>query len=101
MAKISLESRTDTVNYRSKLNPKINRTVEIFHPADFLATLVQHIPDKGVQRVRDYGLYSNKQRGCARKGTGRSKSAAQDATPWPKFMTFYSARRLLLKNLYR
>ena len=46
--KITLESPTDTVIYRSKLNPKINRNFEIFDPVDFLATLSQHIPDKGV-----------------------------------------------------
>ena len=34
--------------------------------------------------VRYYGLYSNKQRGCARKGTGRSKSGGKDTAPWPK-----------------
>ena len=83
VAKISLESPTDTVNYRSKLNPKINRNFEIFDPVDFLATLSQHIPDKGVQMVRYYGLYSNWQRGCARKGTGRSKAGAKLPHPGP------------------
>jgi len=82
--KITLESPTDTVIYRSKLNPKINRNFEVFDPVDFLATLSQHIPDKGVQMVRYYGLYSNKMRGCTRKGTGRSKMGAKDAVPWPK-----------------
>ena len=70
MAKIALESPTDIVIYRSTLNPKINRNFEIFDPVDFLATLSQHIPDKGVQMVRYYGLYSNKQRGCARTRHG-------------------------------
>lgn len=72
--KITLESPTDTVIYRSKLNPKINRNFEIFDPVDFLAVLSQHIPDKGVQMIRYYGLYSNKMRGCARKGTGHGRS---------------------------
>ena len=72
--KITLESPNNTIIYRSKLNPKINRNFEVFDPVDFLAVLSQHIPDKGVQMIRYYGLYSNKIRGCARKGTGHSGS---------------------------
>jgi hypothetical protein len=45
------------------LNPKINRNFEIFTGPDFLATITQHIPDKGAQMVRYYGWYSNKMRG--------------------------------------
>ena len=70
--KMTLESPTDTIIYRSRLNPKINRNFEVFDPVDFLAVLSQHIPDKGAQMIRYYGLYSNKMRGCARKGTGAS-----------------------------
>jgi len=61
--KMTLESPTDTVIYRSKLNPKINRNFEVFTPTDFLAAITQHIPDKGAQMVRYYGWYSNKMRG--------------------------------------
>ena len=78
--KITLESPTDTIIYRSKLNPKINRNFEVFDPVDFLAIVSQHIPDKGAQMVRYYGLYSNKMRGCARKANPGSTLA-----PWPKF----------------
>ncbi len=77
--KITLESPTDTIIYRSKLNPKINRNFEVFDPVDFLAVLSQHIPDKNFQMVRYYGLYSNKMRGCARKASGAGGGA-----PWPK-----------------
>jgi len=76
--KITLESPQDTVIYRSKLNPKINRNFEVFAPVDFLAVLSQHIPDKGAQMIRYYGLYSNKRRGCARKANPAG------AVPWPK-----------------
>ncbi len=72
--KMTLESPTVTIIYRSRLNPKINRNFEVFDPVDFLAVLSQHIPDKGVQMIRYYGLYSNKIRGCARKGTGNRGS---------------------------
>ena len=63
VAKMTLESPTDTVIYRSKLNPKINRNFEVFTPTDFLAAITQHIPDPGAQMVRYYGWYSNKMRG--------------------------------------
>jgi hypothetical protein len=61
--KMTLESPTDLVIYRSRLNAKINRNFEVFSPTDFLAAITQHIPDKGAQMVRYYGWYSNKMRG--------------------------------------
>ena len=66
--KMTLESPTDTVIYRSKLNAKINRNFEVFSPTDFLAAITQHIPDKGAQMVRYYGWYSNKMRGVRQRG---------------------------------
>ncbi len=59
--KMMLKSPTDTIIYRSKLNPKIHRNFEIFDPVDFLAVPSQYIPDK--------------MKGCAWKGTGHSRSA--------------------------
>jgi len=60
---MTLHSGGEKVIYRSKLNPKINRNFEIFTGPDFLATITQHIPDKGAQMIRYYGWYSNKMRG--------------------------------------
>ena len=54
---------TDTVIYRCRLNPKINRNFEVFTPSGFPAAITQHIPDKDAQMVRYYGWYSNKMRG--------------------------------------
>jgi hypothetical protein len=56
--KMTLESPTDMVIYRSRLNAKINRNFEVFSPTDFLAAITQHISDKGAQTVRYYGLFS-------------------------------------------
>ncbi|MGO9202132.1 MAG: transposase [Limisphaerales bacterium] len=67
--KMTLESPTDTVIYRSRLNAKINRNFEVFTPTDFLAAITQHIPDKGAQMVRYYGWYSNKMRGVRHRGS--------------------------------
>ena len=61
--KMTMESPTDTVIYRSRLNAKINRNFEVFTATDFIAAITQHIPDKGAQMVRYYGWYSNKMRG--------------------------------------
>ena len=66
--KMTLESPTDMVIYRSRLNAKINRNFEVFTATDFLAAITQHIPDKGAQMVRYYGWYSNKMRGVRQRG---------------------------------
>jgi len=66
--KMTLESPTDMVIYRSRLNAKINRNFEVFTLTDFLAAITQHIPDKGAQMVRYYGWYSNKMRGVRQRG---------------------------------
>lgn len=73
-----MEYPRDTVIFRSRLNPKINRNFEVFDPVDLLAVLSQHIPDKGVQMIRYYGLSSNKMRGC------RSRANPLASVPWPK-----------------
>jgi hypothetical protein len=41
---MTLESPTDMVIYRSRLNAKINRNFEVFTATDFLAAITQHIP---------------------------------------------------------
>lgn len=48
----------------------VARNYQLFEPLDFLAELVQHIPNKGEHLIRYYGCYSNKARGL------RAKSAA-------------------------
>jgi hypothetical protein len=55
VAKMTLHCRVENVSYRSKLNARINRNFETFTGTDFLATITQHIPDKGAQMIRHYG----------------------------------------------
>jgi len=64
--KMTLDSPGDIVIYRSRLNAKINRDFEVFTPADFLAAITQHVPDKGTQMVRYYGwsIHLRTVRGC-------------------------------------
>jgi hypothetical protein len=55
--KMTLETPGDTVLFRSRIKVKIHRNCEVFTPADFLAAITQHIPDKGGQMVRYYGWH--------------------------------------------
>jgi hypothetical protein len=47
----------------------ILRNFEVFEPLDFLAEVMQHVPDKGDHQTNYYGWYSNKNRGM-RKDEG-------------------------------
>ena len=75
--KMTMESPTDMIIYRSRLNPKINRNFQIFTPTDFLASITLHIPEKNVQMLRYYGWYSNKMRGVRRRSMPAELAAAQ------------------------
>ena len=83
-AKITLEQPGDAVIYRSRLNPKIHRNFEVFAAEDFLAALSQHIPYRGAQMVRYYGLYSNKSRGCRTRVNPTQKVAWPKGSPPPQ-----------------
>ena len=48
---------------------------------DFLAATVEHIPPKGQQTVRYYGLYSNKSRGMAAKNGRKRPEMAEAKRP--------------------
>ena len=45
------------------LRPGMRRNYQVFDPLDFLASVTQHIPNKGEHQIRYYGWYSNKSRG--------------------------------------
>ena len=59
--KMTPESPTAMVIYRSRRNARINRICEVFTATDFLAAITQHSPDKGAQMVRYYVLSSQTQ----------------------------------------
>jgi ribosomal protein S27E len=69
----------------------VSRNFQVFEPFDFLAELLQHIPNKGEHLIRYYGHYSNKARGMqakhsASQGTGSgavSSSPPQCLSPLP------------------
>ncbi len=79
LEKMRLTDPAGSIVYRSGINPKIKRSFEVFSPADFIAAVTQHIPDKNFQLVRYYGWYSNKMRGqrekrVAQKGEGEGST---------------------------
>jgi hypothetical protein len=63
LQKITWNESTKTVIYRSKRHHTIKRNFEIFKAPDFIAAALLHLPPKGQQTVRYYGVYSNKTRG--------------------------------------
>ena len=63
LQKITWNATTKTVIYRSKRHHTTKRNFEIFNAPDFIDAALLHIPPKGQQTVRYYGIYSNKSRG--------------------------------------
>ena len=61
--KITRNATTQTVIYRFKPHHTTKRNFEIFKATDFIAAVIDHLPPKGKQTVRYYGLYSNNARG--------------------------------------
>ncbi len=64
---------TKTVLYRSKMNPNLKRNFAVIPVLDWIAEITAHIPNKGEQLVRYYGVYSNVSRG-KRKKEGHKKN---------------------------
>ena len=63
LQKITWNATSKTVIYRSKRHHNTKRNFEIFKAPDFIAAALLHLPPKGQQTVRYYGVYSNKARG--------------------------------------
>ena len=63
LQKITWNPDTKTVIYRSRRSGHTKRNFEVFKATDFLAAAIEHIPPKGQETIRYYGLYSNKSRG--------------------------------------
>jgi len=70
LQKITWNATTKTVIYRSKRHHTTKRNFEIFTAADFIAAALLHLPPKGQQTVRYYGIYSNRFRGSTLPTTG-------------------------------
>jgi len=66
LQKITWNPETHTVIYRSRRSYHTKANFQVFTATDFLAAVVDHIPPKGQQTIRYYGLYSNRSRGSPR-----------------------------------
>jgi hypothetical protein len=63
---------------------------QLFDPLDFLASVTQHIPNKGEHLLRYYGWYSNKSRGMRGAQTGDAQHADH-----PEQLSAYQLKRRL------
>ncbi len=63
LQKITWNAATRTVIYRSKRHHSTRRNFQVFGASEFIAAALLHLPPKGQQTVRYYGVYSNKSRG--------------------------------------
>jgi hypothetical protein len=72
LQKMHWNAQTRTVLYRSSRSWRTKRNFEIFSGPDFVAALYEHVPPKGFQTLRYYGLYSNKARGMRQQTKQRS-----------------------------
>lgn len=67
LQKITWNQSSKTVIYRSKRHHTTKRNFQVFTAEDFIAAALLHLPPKGQQTVRYYGVYSNKTRGSPRE----------------------------------
>ena len=81
LQKITWNASTKTVIYRSKRHHTTKRNFEVFKAPDFIAAALLHLPPKGQQTVRYYGLYSNKSRGQTSPIPDRIIPPSQPETP--------------------
>ena len=63
LKKIRYEPFKSRVLFHTKYSDYFKENVHMFDALDFLAELTQHIPPKGTQLIRRYGLYSSRTKG--------------------------------------
>jgi hypothetical protein len=61
--KLVVEDHAATVLYRTAYNPYFRTNLKVFRATDFIAELLQHLPDSRLRWIRRYGLYSSRSRG--------------------------------------
>lgn len=67
LEKTEYKADSGMVVYRSKMHQSLKRNYQIIPGVQWLALLLQHVPDKGEHLVRYYGWYSNRRRGMRRQ----------------------------------
>jgi hypothetical protein len=69
LEKMEYKPDSGMIVYRSKMHQSLKRNYQIMPGAQWLALLLQHVPDQGEHLVRYYGHYSNRSRGSANNKT--------------------------------
>ena len=83
LCKLVVEDHAATVLYHTAYNPYFRTNRKLFRAADFIAELLQHLPDPRLRRIRRYGLYSS---------LGRQPVAQQTAGgPLPRYVAVQTA----------
>lgn len=59
LKKVSFENFHGKVLFHTSYNDYFKENLKLFDASDFIALLTQHLPPKGVQYLRRYGLYSS------------------------------------------
>jgi len=63
LKKLRYEPFKGKVLFHTQYNQYFGENVHMFDGCDFLAELTQHIPPKGIQYIRRYGLYASRTKG--------------------------------------
>jgi hypothetical protein len=63
LKKLHYEPFKGRVLFHTRYNKYFGENLHVFNGCDFLAELTQHIPPKGIQYIRRYGLYASRTRG--------------------------------------
>jgi hypothetical protein len=63
LSKLVVEDLAATVLYHTAYNPYFHTNRKLFRATDFIAELLQHLPDPRLRLIRRYGLYSSRSRG--------------------------------------
>ena len=63
LKKLHYEPFKGRVLFHTHYNEYFGENIHMFEGCDFLAELTQHIPPKGIQYIRRYGLYASRTRG--------------------------------------
>jgi hypothetical protein len=90
LEKMTYDSATGTVIYRSKMNLGLKRNFQVMPGAEWLELLCRHIPDRYEHLVRYVGWYSNRARGeraKVLKGEGAANTPAAVIEPASEFIS--------------
>ena len=63
LRKLLVEDHAATVLYHTAYNPYFHSNLKLFRATDFIAEILQHLPDPRLRLIRRYGLYSSCSRG--------------------------------------